>query len=243
MSEYGFQAVNNLNSITISSAYKVMVFSERGTVLITSAYTDRGGTGSANFLRPIATQEPPQLFVKVKSASHPSLGLYATLLGSPGNWTGFTLNSAASGGGDLQNFVIEYVSCKFTDKVQDSGYGMNIWDENGNPVFSSQDKVVRYNKFATVWTPFVDSSSYSVYVPNVTIAVDEFICVSAMDRGVIWFTDAAQFAAFNIWAGWAPSLTLYAQKTTALGFWYWQGTNNTQFTVPVCTFPVGRYDN
>lgn len=243
MSDYGFEAVNDYGSVTVSSTYKVMVFSERGTVRVTSEYTDRGGAGQATFLRPILTQEAPQLFVRVQNASHSALGLYATILGGPGNWTGFLLNSAASGGSSLQDFTLEYVSCKFTDAIQNSGYGMSIWDANGQPVFTTADKPVRYNKFAINWTMIVDTAAQRIFSPNVPIAADEFICVSAMDRGVNWFTDNSQFAAFNIWSNWAPNLTLYCQRITALGYWYWQGLNDTTFTVPICKFPADRYQN
>lgn len=243
MEEYGFQAVNDYSSITISSTYKIMVFSERGSVRITSQYTDRGGQGQVNFARPILTQEAPQLFVKVQTASHSSLGLYATILGGPGNWTGLMLNSAASGGNTLQSFTLEYVACKFADVIQNRGYGMDILDANGRPVFSTLDKVVRYNKFATSWTMTQDLPDSRIFSPNVTVAADEFICVSAIDRGVNWFTANAQFAAFNVWGNWAPNLTLYCQRITALGYWYWQGMNNTQFTVPICKFPADRYNN
>ncbi|WP_028941632.1 hypothetical protein [Pseudomonas vranovensis] len=243
MAEYGFQAVNDYSTITISSTYKVMVFSERGMVRITSSYTDRGGQGQATFIRPIYTQEAPQLFVRVQSASHGALGLAVTLLGGPGNWTGFQLDSAATGAAPLQDFTLEYVSCKFADAVQNSGYGLNIWDANGIPVFNARDKIVRYSKFATSWSMAVDTSISRVFVPNVSIETDDFICVSAMDRGVNWFTDNAQFAGFNIWANWAPYLTLYCQRITALGYWYWQSMNETQFAVPVCKFPAARYTN
>lgn len=243
MAEYGFRAVNDFGAVTISSVYKTLVFSERGTIRVTSSYTDRGGVGEAMFTRPITTQEAPQAFVRVQSASHASLGLEATLLGGPGNWTGLRIDSAATGSSPLQNFVLEYVACKFSDALQATGYGMNIRDANGAPVFSAQDKVVRYNKFATVWTLAQDTIYTRIWTPNVTIEADDFICVSAMDRGVNWFTDNAQFAGFNIWAGSAPNLTLYVQRITALGYWYWQGSNNTQFTVPICKFPAYRYTN
>lgn len=243
MAEYGFRAVNDYSTVTISSTYKILVFSERGTVRITSAYIDRGGVGEAVFTRPITTQEAPQLFVRVQSASHASLGVTATLLGGPGNWTGFRIDSAATGASPLQNFVLEYVSCKFADSLQSTGYGMNIRDANGVPVFSARDKVVRYNKFATVWTLATDTQTVRIWTPNITIDADDFICVSAMDRGVNWFAENSQYAAFNIWAGSKANLTLYVQRILALGYWYWQGSNNTQFTVPVCKFPADRYNN
>ncbi|PWY38978.1 hypothetical protein [Pseudomonas sp. RW405] len=243
MAEYGFKAVNDFGSVTISSVYKVLVFSERGTYQVTSQYTDRGGEGAVTFLKPITTHEAPQVFVKVQSASHANLGIYISMTGSPGYWTGFRTFSAAPGSSPLQNFILEYVACKFADSVQATGYGMNIWDANGVPVFSAQDKVVRYSKFATSWNMVTNDSTYRVFVPNVVIDSDDFICVSAFDRGLNWATDNSQFSAFNIWLNWAPNLNTYVQRITALGYWYWQGTNDTSFTVPICKFPSDRYTN
>ncbi|MCE0849383.1 hypothetical protein LU689_05575 [Pseudomonas asiatica] len=243
MAEYGFRAVNDFGSVTISSVYKVLVFSERGTYQVTSQYTDRGGEGAVTFIKPITTQEAPQVFVRVQSASHANLGIYISMVGSPGYWTGFRTFSAAPGISPLQNFTLEYVTCKFADSVQETGYGMNIRDANGVPVFSAQDKIVRYSKFATNWTMTTNTSTLRVFTPNVPIESDEFICVSSFDRGINWATGNSQFSAFNIWANWTSNLNTYVQRITSGGYWYWQGTNNTQFTVPVCKFPADRFSN
>lgn len=243
MDEYGFRAVNDFGSVTISSVYKVLVFSERGAYQVTSQYIDRGGEGAVSFTKAITTQEAPQVFVRVQSASHATLGIYISMVGSAGNWTGFRTFSAAPGASPLQNFTLEYVACKFADSVQASGYGMNIYDSNGRPVFSAQDKIVRYSKFATNWTMVTDQSNYRVFTPNIDLDWDDFICVSAFDRGLNWATANSQFSAFNIWLNWAPNLNTYVQRITSLGYWYWQGTNGTNFTVPVCKFPADRYTN
>ncbi|WP_422421420.1 hypothetical protein [Pseudomonas sp. GZD-222] len=243
MDEYGFQAVNGQSSVTISSVFKLLVFSERGTIRITSKYIDSSGQGRAYFATPIRTQEPPQIFVKMRSASHHTLGVYVTVVGSPGNWTGFQLDSGANGINPLQDHTLDYVVCQFSDDVQVGGYGMNIWDQHGVPLFTSKDKIVKYGKFANSWVMTSDTTDFRSFSPNVTIDEDDYICISAMDRGVNWFTDNAKYAYFNIWTGWAPNLRLVCQRITALGYWYWQGTNNTQFTVAICKFPFSRYTN
>ncbi|UBM27197.1 hypothetical protein K8374_09665 [Pseudomonas sp. p1(2021b)] len=243
MAEYGFSAINDFASVTISSVYKVLVFSERGTYQVTSRYTDRGGEGAVTFEKPIATKEAPQVFVRVQSASHATLGIYISMVGSPGHWTGFRTFSAAPGSSPLQNFTLEYVACKFADTFQATGYGMDISDSSGLPVFSAKDKIVRYSKFAKNWAMVVNSDSYRVFSPDISVDVDDFICVSSFDRGLSWAIDNSQFSAFNIWLNWAPNLNSYVQRITSGGYWYWQGTNNTNFTVPVCKFPISRYSN
>ncbi|SNB84689.1 hypothetical protein SAMN02745900_04478 [Pseudomonas sp. URIL14HWK12:I8] len=240
---YGFSAKNDYGSVTINSEMKVLVFSERGSLRITSRYTDRGGTGEAVFIKPIRTLEPPQVFIRHVSGLHSSLGLYAQIIGGPGAWTGFVLRSAASGGSTLQNFLIEFVACKFADAAQLSGYGMNIRDAAGGVVFSTQDRPVRYSKFATSWTRTFFSEDQFIFTPNVTIDADDFICISALDRGLNWFAEKAQFAAMNILSNGQPNLNIYAQVMTAGGDWYYDGTGGTTFGVAVCKFPESRYYN
>ncbi|MNO65279.1 hypothetical protein D3C76_560270 [compost metagenome] len=243
MSSYGFSAKNNYGSVTITSERKVLVFSERGTLNITSRYTDRGGYGEVVFIKPIRTQEPPQVFIRHVSGLHPSLGLSATMKGGPGAWTGFSLDSAASGGKTLQNFLIEYVACKFSDTAETSGYGMNIRDASGQIAFSTKDKPVRYGKFATSWEQTYFGMYQFIFTPNVTIEDDDFICISAIDRGVNWFAQKAEFAGMNILSGGRPNMNIYCQVMTQGGDWYYDGTAGTTLGVAVCKFPESRYYN
>ncbi|MDC3735397.1 hypothetical protein KDL27_06340 [Pseudomonas syringae pv. syringae] len=241
MVDYGFSAVNGSSSVIISSKYKVLVFSERGQFSITSQYTDKEGFGSVVFTRPVLTQEPPQIFVRHISGSHPSLGVYTTMSGSPGNWTGFLVTSAVRPGGTLQNYSMEFVSCKFADQPSSQVYGMNIRDEGGRIVFSSSDKIVRYSKFAKGWT-LQKGDLVDIYNSNLTIDADDFVCISSIDRGVMWFADGVQFAGLTLLANGVPVLQINAQIAGG-GYWYYQGVNETSFAIPVCKFPVSRYYN
>jgi hypothetical protein len=241
MAEYGLSVTNTYGSVVISSSCKVMVFSERGNFRIQSRYSDQEGYGSVTFLRPIHTQEAPRIFVRHVSGVHTSLGIYTTLLGGPGNWTGFLITSAARGGSTLQNYLIEYVVCKFADQPSSQLYGMNIYDAQGGVAFSSDDKIVRYSKFAKNWT-LVVGNQVDVYKSGLTIDVDDFICISSIDRGVSWFADGADFVGMSILDNNIPVLSITAQRAGG-GYWYYQGTNGTCFGVPVCKFPIGRYYN
>lgn len=241
MVDYGFSALNDNSSVIVGSKYKVMVFSERGVFSIKSRFTDKEGQGAVVFVKPILTQEPPQIFVRHVSGVHSSLGVYTTMSGGPGNWTGFVITSAVRNGSSLQNYSMEYVSCKFADQPSPELYGINIRDENTRMVFSSADKVVRYSKFAKNWT-IQKGDTVDIYLSNVTIDADDFICVSSMDRGVMWFADGVNFAGLTLLENSQPVLKINTQIAGG-GYWYYQGVNGTCFGIPVCKFPASRYYN
>lgn len=68
------------------------------------------------------------------------------------------------------------------------------------------------------------------------------MCASAIDRGVSWFADGADFVGLILLENNVPSLKISAQVTGG-GYWYYQGTNGTCFGIPVCKFPPHRYYN
>lgn len=238
MADYGIFVTNDSDSIIISSRYKVMVFSERGAFRITSKYNDKEGSGSAIFSKPIHTQEPPQLFFGNLSGLHSRVSVYITLLGAPGNWTGFVAISAVAGG-QLQNTYVEYVACKYSDTPNAEPVGMQLWDDTGTLLYASQDRVVRYSKIAKVWT-FVTGTHVFNYESNLSLDADDFICVSAFDRGITWFTGFS-FAGMRIFNGGVPSLTIFADVPGG-GRAYPYGSN-TNFCIPVCKFPISQYHN
>lgn len=241
MADYGLSVTNTYGAVVISSTYKVMVFSERGSFRIQSKYTDREGSGAVTFVRPILTQEAPQVFFRHVNGFHTSLGVYITMLGGPGNWTGFLVTSAVRNGSNLQNYLMEYVICKFSDQPSPQRYGMNIFDAQGRIVFSSEDRVVRYHKFAKSWS-LVVGDYVDTYKSNLVIEADDFVCVSSIDRGVAWFADGFGFVGMSLLDNNVPVLNITAQRAGG-GYWYYQGTNGTCFGIPVCKFPSSRYYN
>lgn len=240
MSDYGLAVVNNYGSLVISNEHKVMVFSERGSFRIESRYSDGEGYGSVLFSRAIHTNEPPQVFLRHVSGVHAALGVYITLLGGPGHWTGFAVTSAVRGG-ELQNYLMEFVACKFADRPGSEPFGLNLFDSQARPVFSSQDKIVRYHKFAKHWEK-IAGAQVDIYASHLVIDPDDFVCASAIDRGVAWFAGGANYVGLILLENNAPSLKISAQVTGG-GYWYHQGTNGTCFGIPVCKFPPHRYIN
>lgn len=240
MADYGLSVNNDYGSTVISSDYKIMVFSERGTFNITSRFSDAEGNGSVTFNKPITTQEPPQVFVRFVSGVHTDLSLYTGLYGGPGNWTGFIVVSAAQGGSNLQNYNLEYVSCMYSNLRSKSGYGLELFDYQGNPIYSSSDNVVRFSKFSRSWT-LIQGNQVDYYDSGLTIDNDDFISISSLDRGVSWFTGHSHFAGLNLLSGGVRKLRI--NNNIIPGDWYYQGTNNTCLAIPVCKFPPARYFN
>lgn len=242
MADYGFSAVNNHRSVIISSVYKVMVYSERGNFRIVSRYTNRPGYGQVVFQRPVLSQEPPQVFVRLETTRHNDLGLYITLQGGPGHWTGFKVVSAVRFGSVLQDYTLEYVICKFADRHNQQPYGLDIRGSGGEPVFSAHDNVVRYSKFAKRWVK-QGGTLVDIYVSDVNIDVDDFVCITSIDRGVSWFAKGSRYAGLTLYDNGQRVLKIFNDRLTAGGYWYWQGTNDTCFAIPVCKFPLDRYYN
>lgn len=244
--DYGLSVTNDYGSVIISSSYKVLVFSERGLFQITSKYSDREGAGEVTFAKPVLTQEPPQVFVRHIKGRHNGLMVYTTLRGSAGNWTGFKVTSAAAGG-DLQNHSMEYVTCKYSDKSSTDVYGLEVYDEQGKIAFTSSDRVVKYNKFTRNWRwqQFGGRSPLQVFHSDLAIDADDFISISSIDRGVSWYMDGVDYAGLRLLDGGKPVLAMIINTVPDSYYegWWYQGTNGTSFSIPVCKFPIGRYYN
>lgn len=240
MADFGLSVTNDYGSIIISSDYKIMVFSERGTFNITSQYTNVEGQGSVTFIKPIRTQEPPQVFVRFVSGVHNDLAIFTILLGGPGNWTGFRVVSAVRGNPNLQNYTLEYVSCMYSNLKSTSDYGLELFDYQGNAIYTSSDNVVRFSKFSKSWT-LTQGNQVDYYDSGLTIDADDFISISSIDRGVGWFTGHAQYAGLTLLTSGVRMLRII--NNIISGDWYYQGTNNTCLAIPVCKFPISRYFN
>lgn len=242
---YGFLATNNSGSVTISSDYKALVFSERGQYLITSPYSNSEGYGQVTFTKPITTQEPPQVFARCGTASHGSLSFYTRMLGGPGNWTGFATTSPVMGGNIKQYFEVQYVACKFADKKGKDDFGLEIFGPDGGVAYASSDRVVRYGKFSKKWVytpPQVAYGIVGVFSSDVTPDADDYMSISSIDRGNSWFMGRVVYAGIRIRDNSAPALKILVNfnRTDIV---LHQGSDASRFSIPVCKFPIERYYN
>jgi hypothetical protein len=130
------------------------------------------------------------------------------------------------------------VSCKYSDQQSNAEFGMEVRDGQEQIVYVLSDRVVRFGKFAKKLT--VSRGFYiDTYCSDVVIDTSDFICVSSMGRGVMWFANNSQYAGLTILDGGAPVLQVFNQKQY-LDRVYWQGSDGFFLGVPVCKCPIER---
>lgn len=244
---YGFQALNNSGSVTISTQFKPLVFHLRGTVNVTSEYTNRPGYGTVTLTTPVTTPEPPSLFVRYVSGLHPSISVYFTWLGGPGNWTGFRITSAAFGGRVLQNHLLEWVVCKFTNTSPASGYGLQLYDSDSQPIYGTHEKLVKYSKFTKSWSLDASSYGYLSYIASgISIDPEDFVSVASFDRGLVWHVadSNTQYAGLALYRNNQRTLEIQVQLNYPAGRKYPVPTRDgLYFSMPICKFPSGVFTN
>lgn len=244
---FGFEAINNDNSVIVSNTNSHLIFSERGTVDVrNNSVVDRPAVGTATFTTPVLTIAPPKVFARLVSSRHSSMTIYTALIGSPGNWTGFRIYAAARGGGILPLYVVDWVCCKNFDRPTTADYGFALYDENGVEIFSSDKKLVKYSKFTKSWTvarTLSGSLFYYTWTPtDILISPDDYIDITSINRGMVsQFVDLKQFTSLIIYRDNSPTLLLQTQAGTSQSSP--QQTDIRKFCMPICKFPTSIYFN
>lgn len=242
MAEYGLEATNNSNVVTVSNNSRLLVFSERGTVRVRSSHSNTPGYGSVTLAKPIKTTATPEIFVRVSSFNRTSISVYFTFIGAPGNWTGFKITAAAGGTNNLMDHTLEYVACKYSDSPSAEDYGMELYDETGSGevIFNSTDSPVIFDRFTKRFTHQTTSNGVGRYTSGVPIATDDFIGVSGFDRGVVFF-GIANFAGVELLNA---STRVLNVTTNQNPMYQWQDPSLGEafnFCMPVCKFPASVY--
>lgn len=243
---FGFEAINNGNSVLISDFQNHLHFSERGVMTVTASRVDVAATGVVTFATNVLTQAPPKIFVRLISSAHSSMNLYTVMIGAPGNWTGFRIYAGAQGGGTLPNYQIDWVCCKNFDRDTTQTYGMTIYDANGNTIFTSDKKLVKYSKFTKDWTvqrTFANARYFFTYFPtNITIDNDDYIDISSINRGrVNQLVDGLEFTSMVIYS--ASTRVLRLQTQSVYDQSSPQQMSTRKFCIPICKFPSSVFYN
>jgi hypothetical protein len=133
---YGIEFRNSNDVVTLDSEFSRLVVLQRGRY-----------SGGATFSPPITTDEPPLVFVRPDASS---TFQYATISGTPGNWTGFTFIGNVPG-----NFFVAAFQSR-----EVSGYGFRIWDGQSKLLFDSGTPCAQFTRTITQWT-YLGSSNTS----------------------------------------------------------------------------------
>lgn len=160
---YGFKFTNSSDVVTLDSEFSRLV------VLFSARYN-----AGAFFPTPITSQEPPLIFVRPDSASSFQ---YVRILGTPGNWTGFSNAHPANAPGTY--FLAAYES-KAT-----SSYGMRLWDGQSKVLFDTGTPCAQFTMVATSWTllsvtnPSVGRWTYVYSTPG-TLSSGDYMLINNM---------------------------------------------------------------
>jgi len=134
---YGLTFTNNSDVVTLDTEFSRLVVIYKG---------DYGPSG-ADFPYPITSQEPPLIFARPASGAWQ----WVSLLGSPGNWTGWR-NGVSNGSGSY--FIAAYESS--TTAV----YGMRLWGGDTKLLFDSGTPCAQFTDVVAGWS-FAGSTNNS----------------------------------------------------------------------------------
>lgn len=244
---FGFEARNGAGSVLISDSKRHLTYKERGQLVVSNSVIDRPSTNTFAFTSPVTTTEPPTVFMRVNESRHDSVSMYVALVGSPGNWTGVKVIVAASGGSVAPRYVFDIVIGHFkSSEGVVSDFGMVIYGESGEQVFSDKDRLVTYSKFTKKWTASVTGSypNYAYYslTPDVIIEDDDYVDVSSLNRGGIFqYLDGTMYTSVNLRQGGVNTLRLTTQCNLQYATTASVAYSNLRFCMAVCKFPLARY--
>ncbi|MEG5263221.1 hypothetical protein TRP66_02830 [Pseudomonas sp. JDS28PS106] len=203
MPSYGFAAINDSGVVSIDSEYA------RLSVLVSGRYSGSGQSVTVTFPAPIATQEPPLIFVRPDN-NNATVVIGCSLGGTPGNWTSFTVIGQTGYSPAGKYFIGGFMA---SPKAH---YGFRLWDGSGTLIFDSGTTSAVFSRFFQNWTyvmstqgaqgfytnwyssPFNPSTDEYLMINNATmrmLAGDNVgrTCGITFDfaRSELWFTTSA----------------------------------------------------
>lgn len=146
---FGLEFKNTGDVVTLDSEFSRLVVLQKGRY-----------SGGATFSPAITTDEPPLVFVRPDASCTFS---YTTILGSPGNWTGFSFNVDGVGNYFVAAFQARAVS----------EYGLRLWDGTPKLLLDIGTPCGQFTRTITSWTYLGSSntgqgttkSSWTAYSP------------------------------------------------------------------------------
>jgi len=140
---YGVRARNDDSLVQIDNLNRVMSVIDHGAFAI-----GRRGPGDyiikngGTFKTPIRTIEQPYVFL---TSDTMMMVCKYSLSGSPGNWTGFTVEGWFGGSFQTAYYVVKWMVGGYQASAADGEFGIRIRDESSQRIFSSSDNLLLLN--------------------------------------------------------------------------------------------------
>jgi len=189
---YGFRAINDSSRVQVDSMTPTLCLLAKGT------YAASGTSKvTVSFPSPITSQIPPLIFLHPTEPTTQAWDLrtyiQVALIGSPGNWTGFRLETYNVNGRPQGKWFVAS-----SDVSPAADYGMRLWDGNAKLLFDSDKPSVLFTRALWPWTyaGTLGSSAVPYWLAgsNNALTADEYLLLNpfAMDdlgfntSGAMW---------------------------------------------------------
>ncbi|MDM9593651.1 hypothetical protein QU617_10040 [Pseudomonas guariconensis] len=138
--KYGIRARNDNNLVQIDNVNKVMSVAGSGSFQIgRRGPGDYITTGRGNFPAPITTIEEPYVFLRSDTGM---MVCKYRVLGSPGAWTGFTVDGWFGGSFANLLYTVHWMVGSATPSGAEGDYGIRIRNGSGERTFNSNDNLI-----------------------------------------------------------------------------------------------------
>lgn len=138
--KYGIRARNDSNLVQIDNVNKVMSVAGSGSFLLgRRGPSDYILSGQGNFPSVIRTIEEPYVFLRSDTGM---LVRKYRVLGSPGAWTGFTVDASFLGPFVDLLYTVHWMVGSTTPSAIEGDYGIRIRNESSERTFNSNDNLI-----------------------------------------------------------------------------------------------------
>ena len=180
---YGLQFTNNSNVVTLDSEYA------RLSVIATGRFSPNadGGLGSLTaFPVAVTSQEPPLVFVRPDTVGGIAGLCKMSLVGGPGNWTGFYVRAynAITAPPNGRYFVAAFLAQPVAQ------YGLAMWDSAGKLLFNSGTPAALFTRAFQNWTYVkTDNDPQGVYRNYYSVSFDfpenEYLLINSFGMSMV----------------------------------------------------------
>lgn len=138
--KYGLRARNDNNLVQIDNVNKVMSVAGFGSFQLgRRGAGDYILTGRGNFPSPITTTEEPYVFLRSDTGM---MVCKYRVLGSPGAWTGFTVEAWLGGPFATLLYTVHWMVGSSTPSAAEGDYGIRVRNGSSERTFNSNDNLI-----------------------------------------------------------------------------------------------------